>query len=478
MKRFIIILVCAVLLVSLLYFSLHEQKNQKNEVVITTVKRLNFDIVLNIVGILDAAQAHMVSSEIRGTDRKIISLVEDGTRVKKGDVLVRLDPAPFEKEIDQLSAEVEGHQAAVQAGKEMVAFEKNQVTGEITNAEYNVNVANLEVIRLKDGDGPLKLSQLQDEFQKAKLELDRYQSFYNDLLELRKNGYDNSSEIVSAKEKVTLYEDQFKAATTRFESYKLHVLPTLLETAKAKQQNAGLVLQQTTQGGKYRIAKAEAGLIQIQSQLKAKEAALQQVRSELEKTVIHAPFDGIVIHFETFRDGEKRKPRIGDSVLINQPILYLPDITNMIVKSKVREIDLHTITLEQQGVIQVDAYPDRSFTGRLTFIGAVAVAEASGAGKEKYFQVVFDLTEEDERLRPGMTCRLSIVSRSVTQVIAVPVQAVFSGDQKAFCYVMKKHGGFETRQVTVGSQNTDVVEITEGLREGEKISMTRPADYQ
>jgi HlyD family secretion protein len=445
--------------------------------VFMTVKRQSFDIVLNIVGLLDAAQAYMVSSEIRGTDRKIISLIEDGTRVKKGDVLVRLDPAPFEKEIEQLTAEVESHQAAVQAAKEMVAFEKNQVTGEITNAEYNVNVAELEYIRLKDGEGPLKLSQLQDEFQKAKLELDRYQSFHKDLLELRKNGYDNSSEIASAKEKVTLYEDQFKAATNRFESYKQHVLPTLLESAKAKKQNAALIFQQTTQGSKYRIARAEAGLIQIQSQLKAKETTLQQVRNELSKTVIHAPFDGIVIHFETFRDGEKRKPRIGDSVFINQPILYLPDISHMIVKTKVREIDLHTISLDQQGGIQVDAYPDRSFTGKLTFIGAVAIAEITGLGKEKYFQVVFDLTEEDARLRPGMTCRISIVSKAVTQVIAVPVQAIFSENQKTFCYVMKRNGSIEKRLVTVGNQNTDVVEIVEGLMEGEKISMTKPADF-
>jgi multidrug efflux pump subunit AcrA (membrane-fusion protein) len=77
-----------------------------------------------------------------------------------------------------------------------------------------------------------------------------------------------------------------------------------------------------------------------------------------------------------------------------------------------------------------------------------------------------------------MTCRLSLVSRSVTQVLAVPIQAVFSEEQKAFCYVMKKQGSFERRQVTVGSQNADVVEIAEGLREGEKISMTKPVDYQ
>ncbi len=477
MKRFVIVTVFIIAIFSVIFFFQPDNKNQKNEIVFTTVKRQSFDIVLNIVGILDAAQAYMVSSEIRGTDRKIIFLIEDGARVKKGDVLVRLDPASFEKEIEQLTAEVESHQAAVQAARQMVSFEENQVTGEITNAEYNVNVAELEFVRLRDGDGPLQLSQLQDEFQKAKLELDRYQSFYDDLIELRKNGYDNSSEIASAQEKVVIYKNQFKAATTRFESYRQHVLPTLLESAKAKKQNAGLVLQQTTQGSKYRIARAQAGLLQVQTQLRSKETALQQVRNELLKTVIQAPFDGIVIHFETFRDGEKRKPRIGDSVLINQPILYLPDISHMIVKTKVREIDLHTIMLDQQGVIQVDAYPDRDFSGKLTFIGAVAMAETSGLGKEKYFQVVFDLTEEDSRLRPGMTCRISILSKTVTQVIAVPVQAIFQENQKSFCYVMKNNGAIEKRMVILGKQSPDLVEITEGLMEEEKISMTQPPDF-
>jgi HlyD family secretion protein len=477
MKRFIAGFVFLVALLMVFLYFRHDKKSENNEIALTTVKRQNLEIVLNTVGILDAAQAHMVSSELRGTDRKIIYLVDDGTKVKKGDVLVRLDPAPVEKEIEQLTAEVESHQAAVQAAMEVVAFEKNQVTGEITNAEYNVNIANLEFTSLKDGDGPLKVSQLQDEFHKAKLELDRYQSFYNDLIQLRNSGYDNSSEIASAKEKVTVYEDQFKAATNRYESYKQHVLPTLLESAKAKKQNAGLVLQQTIQGGKFRIAKAEAGLMQIQSQLKAKETALQQAGNELEKATILAPFDGIVIHYETFRDGEKRKPRIGDSVFINQPILYLPDISRMVVKTKVREIDLHTIALDQQGSIRVDAYPDKIFNGKMTFIGAVATAEVSGLGREKYFQMVFDLTEEDTRLRPGMTCRISIVTKSVPQALAIPVQAIFSEEQKTFCYVMKKFGSFEKRLVTVGSQNSDVAEIVHGLQEGEHVSMTKPTEF-
>ncbi len=458
-------------------FFVQDRTQQKNDMVLTAVKRRSFDIGLNVVGVLDAAQAHMVSSQIRGNDRKIIYLIEDGARVKKGDVLVRLDPAPFEKEIEQLSADVEGHQAAVQAATEMVAFEKNQVAGEITTAEYNVNVAGLELVRLKEGDGPLKLSQLQDDYQKAKLERDRYRSFYNDLLELKKKGYDNSSEIDSAKEKVTIYEEQFKAASSRFESYRLHVLPTQIESAKAKKQNSELMLQQTIQGGKFRVAKAEAGLIQIQSQLKAKQAALLQARDELEQTTVRAPFDGIVIHYETFRDGEKRKPRVGDSVFMNQPILYLPDVSHMIVKTKVREVDLHTVALEQKGTIHVDAYPDRDFTGKLTFIGAVAATETTGLGKEKYFQVVFDLEEEDARLRPGMTCRISLITKSVNQALTVPVQAVFSEDGRTLCYVEKPGGSFERRPVVTGSQNTDVVEIVSGLQEGERVGMTRPANF-
>jgi len=68
----------------------------------------------------------MVSSNIRGNKGKIISLVGDGSWVEKGDVLVRLDPSPFEKEVHRLQGKVDSLDAAVQASDQLVSWEKTR----------------------------------------------------------------------------------------------------------------------------------------------------------------------------------------------------------------------------------------------------------------------------------------------------------------------------------------------------------------
>ena len=236
------------------------------------------------------------------------------------------------------------------------------------------------------------------------------------------------------------------------------------------------MIEQMRQGGIHKIAKTQAALNQVKSKLDAQKEALTQAESELRKTKIYAPFDGIVIHFEAFREREKRKPRVGDTVFMNQPILYLPDISKMIVKTKVREIDLYKLALGQKGLVRVDAYPDTVFQGELNFIGALASAESAESEQEKFFQVSFILSGEDKRLRPGMTCRTSIVAKSLKNVLTIPIQAVFQQNDTAYCYVHNNLGGFTVQNITLGAQNEDLAEIVTGLTEGDSVSLVKPEE--
>jgi len=455
-----------------LYFHLGEAAPEKKGLD-APVTRRSFSVDLHVVGVLDAAQSHMVSSQIRDSKGKIIYLIEDGVRVEKNDVLVRLDPGPYENMVEQLTAEVAGLEAAVRAAEQSVQYEINQVESEIANAKYNHNVAELEYKRLRDGDGPLKISALQEEKDKAKLELQRYEAFYSDLKAMEEDGFDNKSEMSTVKEKIAVYRDKLGTANDRYQNYKKHVLPALLQGALAKKENSSLLVDQTIEGGKHKIAKAEATLIQITSKLEAKASGLEFARTELTNTEIRAPFDGIVIHFETFRDGVKRKPRVGDGVFPNQPILYLPDISKMIVKTKAREIDLHKLALGQVGEVRVDAYPDARVSGELTFIGALAAAEETGIGQEKFFQIVFTLAREDKRFRPGMTCQVAIVSKRLDDVLTVPLQAVFHDGGIDYCYVRSNLPDYEIREVEIGAQNEDYVQIVSGLSPGERVSLLK-----
>ncbi len=447
--------------------------NGAEDQVVANVKKRDFTIDLHIIGVLDAVKSHMISSGIEGANGKIIYLIDDGERVEEGTVLVRFDRALFEKEVAELESQVESYSAAVKAAEQVVAFENNQVRREVVSAKYGESVATLELKRLKEGDGPLKLSVLKEEQQKVEIELKRYQSFLLELESFQKKGFANPSEVSSTKEKVAAYTRELASVNKRYETYEKHVLPALLESGRAKVQNAALMLQQTEQGGKYKVAKVNASLLQVKGILQTKKSALSKAKFKLAQTEIRAPFAGIVIHYKTFRNGEKRKPREGDSVFMNQPILYLPDVSKMMIKTQAREVDLHKIKLGQQGRIVVDAYPDARLTGELTFIGSLATAEESRQSFEKYFQVLFKVNEEDNRLRPGMTCRISIQVESLKDSISVPIQVVFMKDQNSFCYVKKGQGEFEIRNVTTGRQNIEFVEILDGLDVGEQVSLIK-----
>lgn len=451
-----------------------EQKDPSTSDLDTIVRKRDFSVEINVVGVLDAARSHMVSSNLRDIKGKILFLIDDGVQVKKDDVLVKLDPVPYENQVEKLQAEVNGLKAAVQAATQAVEFEKNQVEREIANAEYNKNVALLDYKRIRDGDGPLKLSALQEEQDKAKLELKRHEAFYQDLLTLKDDGFDNQSEIKSEKEQVAVYRERFKTASDRYSNYEKHVLPALLEGARAKQENTNLLLNQLIQGGKHKIAKAQATLIQVKSKLQAQENSLRQALDELDKTTITAPLDGIVVHYEAFRDGQKRKPRVGDALFPNQPIMYLPEISSMIVKSKVREIDLHKLQLGQKADIRVDAYPNRMLTGELTYIGALATNLDRADSFEKYFQIALNLTNDNLTLRPGMTCRVSLVSKTYDDVLSLPVQAVFREKDGIYCFIKNSFGRYTKRHITIGGQNEDYVEVTSSLKAGDKVSLYRP----
>lgn len=439
----------------------------------TTVTHRDFQVTVKTLGTLEAVNSHFVSSRIKGAAAKVIFLAPDGYPVKKGDVLVRFDPTQFEEVIAELSAQIDDLSAGVEAAEQLLEWEKTELSQRVTASEYNLKVAHLEFDRLVKGEGPITLTQYQDERDKAQSELKRYQDYVRDLKILAEDGYSNPAEVNRGLENIETFTEQFASAERRYTSYRDLVLPSLTETASAKVENAKLAFQQIRQAGVHKIARAQAVIQQVMAQLKAKQAALKQAESELEKTVLRAPSDGLLIHYESFHNGERRTVRVGDTVIINSPILYLPDIDSLIVKSTIREIDLHKVALGQPATITVEAYPDISFPARLSFIGALAKKLPGRSEGEKYFQVHFSFDNVEKKLRPGMSARVTIQTASLQQALSLPVEAVFHDSSGHYCYV-KNGNKLTVRRIHTGYSNEDFVEISDGLEAGETVSMVHP----
>ena len=472
MKKYLIPLICIALVglaVATIVSSNHSERYPK----LTTVIPASFDITINTVGVLDAARSHMVSSTIRGDRGKIIYLVGDGAQVKKDDVLARLDPAPFEEEVRRLESKMQSLEAAVAANKQMLEWEKNQVQREIKTAQYNMKVAELDLKRLKQGEGPLKLTGFKSEMTKAKKDYKRYLAYISDLEELSQKGFDNPREIISAREKCAELQEKLETAENNYSCYKEHVFPSLIKAGEAKVKQAEIELGQLKKGGIFKVAKAKSAYDEVFGKLQTVQSLLETARTDLEKTIIRAPSSGIAIHYEAYREGSKRKPREGDRVIQNQPLVYLPDISAMIVKTQVREIDLHKLIKGLTCKVQVDAYPDSVLEGQVAFIGALASENFRLGRGEKYFELTIALTDKDERLRPGMTARVSILSDSVNDQLAIPVQAVFEEAGTKFCYLYLEKR-FKKVGISTGRQNEDLVVVLSGLNAGDQVSLIKP----
>lgn len=473
MKYTIIIVMLFILGVASRHF-VRTDAAEDSDFALFTLREHDFSIEIKTIGTLDAARSHMISSQLQGDKGKIIYLVNDGEAVKSGDVLVRLDPAPFEEEILRLKGETVSLQSAVEAAEQILEWEKNQMEKELSTAQFNLKIARLEAKRLVEGEGPLQISQFREEKEKAAEEYNRYISYISDLRELNKKGYENPTELKMAEKKSLELKEKYASAEKKYISYTQHVFPSLKESANAKVGKAEMELEQIRKGSVFKIAKAISSVNETKGRLAIMTESLKHAQNELDRTGITAPFSGIAILYETFRDGQKRKPRVGDGVLKNQPILYLPDISAMIVETRIREIDLHKASRGQVCMIRADACPDIVFEGEVVFIGVMAEMQHERKSGEKYFQVTISLKKEDARLRPGMTARVAILADQVRNALSVPVQAVFEENGDMFCYQFTGRT-FRKVKIQTGRQNENMTEILSGLKKGDQVSLLRPS---
>lgn len=473
-KHFRVALPSFLAVLAVLVFFFVWSKDTGEIIPLVPVRRDSFQVRVSAIGTLDAAHSQVIRSEVMGDRGKIIYLVEDGIAVKAGDILVRMDPTAFEEDVRKYTAEVGVAEALVSASDLLVEWEKTQGEKEIRMAEYAARVAELEQNRLEKGEGPLEKARLEGAMLEAKRAWEDNRNYTAELEKLAERGFSNITEITQARAKTEENEKKYEAARMQFESYRDYIFPSNLEAARAAVERTRMELEQTKKSVGLQIGKSQAGLRQARENLNSVRSSLERARQELSKTVIEAPLPGLVILMEDFRQQEKRKPRVGDTVWQNQALLYLPDISSMTVQMYIREVDLHKVSPGNRIALRVDAYPDRTYSGSVASLGLLAQQRHELPSREKYFQVTGLLDGTDERLRPGMTARVEIFSEPAVDVLVVPVAALFEHGEKTVCYV-DVGASYEIREVIPGKQSVDLAEVVKGLREGERVSLARPS---
>jgi HlyD family secretion protein len=174
-------------------------------------------------------------------------------------------------------------------------------------------------------------------------------------------------------------------------------------------------------------------------------------------------------------------------------ILKVADLKRMIVKSNINEVDIAKFKLGQTATIKVEALPYDEFEGKITKIAAMAIVENNA----RVFPVELSLSKPSALLKPGMTGNVSIKGETKDNVLVIPIRAVFTDKKNQDVVYLYQADSTQavnpnakgktdktkavaaapktvSTPVKLGSNDMQNVEVIEGLKEGDKISLTEP----
>ena len=222
---------------------------------------------------------------------------------------------------------------------------------------------------------------------------------------------------------------------------------------------------------KYELTqtKSVAQINEILATQRSEQLKLRRLSDLSQEFNITAPQAGMVIYARSWNG----KTTAGSQVSSwNPTVAELPDLDDMISKTYVNEVDISKIKKGQSVDINVDAFPDRAYTGQV--INVANIGEQLRGYDSKVFEVSVQVYESDSILRPAMTTSNDILAFTYADVLSVPLEAIYN-DSLSFVY-RSVDGRTVKQEVILGESNDEGVIVEHGLAAGDVYLFAPPDD--
>jgi multidrug efflux pump subunit AcrA (membrane-fusion protein) len=246
--------------------------------------------------------------------------------------------------------------------------------------------------------------------------------------------------------------------------------PATIRQAQINKDKATRAFNQAKKNYKLKVQQAKADMRDAEINLSKRQRQKNEMMSVLDKFTIYAPAPGMLIYHKEW-GGQKRK--VGSNISPwDLTVATLPDLTSMISKTYINEIDISKIQVGQEVRIGVDAFPEKEYTGKVFEVANIG--EQLPNTDSKVFEVVIRVDGTDPILRPSMTTSNQIVTSIYKDVLFLPLEAIHVDDSIPFVY--KKNGTKQVVILTESNENEIIVE--QGLEENDKILLTLPENAE
>jgi HlyD family secretion protein len=347
--------------------------------------------------------------------------VEQGDRVQPGQVIARMD------------------------NRELQA-QRQQALAELARVEANLNL-------LRSGNRPEAIGQAQAGVNQAQAEIAAAQTRYDLATQRVQRNQSLSTEGAISRDRLDeVLNEQRSAQAT-------------LEQATARYNNAVQQLRLQRNGARTQeIAQAAA-------QVEAARASLQAIDTQIEDTVIRAPFAGIITQRNATEGDFVTPTSFSSNTSSATSIVTLAN--DLEILAKVPEVDIGQIKPGQEVEVRVDSYPEQTFKGVVRLVSPEAKEDATQRGVIT-FEVRVRLVTGKDKLRSGMTADLAFLGQKVDNALMVPTVAIITNKGQTGVLVPDRNNKPKFQSVTIGPNIGNETKIMSGLKPGDPVFVELP----
>jgi HlyD family secretion protein len=428
-----------------------------NRILTEPVQRQSLAVVVSANGTVKAERSINVSPKSSGVLKRL--LVKEGDLLQQGQIIAYMDDTNLRGQLVQYQGQLAEKEAALRK-----AINGNR-TQDIAKSRAQLTEAQVSLQELINGNRAEDITQAQARLNNAQATLKKAEADFRRNESLYREGGISRSDLDQKR------ADRDTAQASVWEKQQALVLQKAgSRPEKIAQSRAGV--QQKQQD----LSLLEAGsrpedIDQARAQVLAAKGSLQSIRAQIEDTILKAPFSGIVT--QKFSDpGAFVTPTTAGSEVsgaASNSIIALKSVNQVV--ANLAETNIAQIRLGQRVDVTADAYPGKTFMGRVKQIAAQATVQQNVTS----FEVKVELAAEAQRLlRSGMNVTANFQVGQIPNAMVVPTAAVVREQGKTGVFVASGNGDPAFTLITTGASINGKTEVQSGLKGTERVLLSFP----
>ena len=477
-----VIIACLVAAVGAVTWLLTRGGGKKSEPVpVFAVQQGPLTIAVTSGGSIQSRDKVVISSELEGNNT-VIWVIEEGTNVQSGDLLLEFDASDLVDKRNEQEITVANAEAGLIIAQEKLGITEGDCEAALLDREVDLMLAKMAFEKYQLGDYPQQVRQYEADIALADEELKRAAEKLEWSQRLAKEGFLTRTELQADELAMQRKKLDLEMTQTRMNVLTNYTVLQQRSTLESARRRADRTMARTTWQNKSTLRQVET---ELRARARERDRAtnrLAELNFQIEKSKIYAPTNGIVLYTSTVLISRRQwwiKPlSVGATAVERQELIYIPIESGMVVEVMIPEASLNKIENGMLARVKVDAFPGRLFDGRLVKIGILPDGQSSQLNPDlKLYKCEIECDFKDVLIRPGMSCDVELVKESYDAALYVPVQCVVRVDGVPRVYV-NDDGEWVPRIVRVGMDNNRMIHVLEGVRVGEEVLLAPPVKEQ